>query len=197
MRVSVWAVVAAFCAVLAAAVPALAVEASEAPRSHPLAVGGVFPDVTLLGEIGPEAATALGVPAGKGPTALDAVRTEILVVEIFSMYCPYCQKDAPTVNALHELITKRGLANRIAVIGVGAGNSDTEVGIFRKKFGVPFPLFADAEFRVHGAAGQVGTPFFYVLKKRPDGRYRIVEASLGVITSPEAFLSGITRVAGI
>lgn len=180
-----------------AAAPALAVEASEAPGSHALAVGGVFPDVSLVGEVSPEAAAALGVAAGKGPTALHAVRTEILVVEIFSMYCPYCQKDAPVVNGLNDLINKRGLSNRIAIIGVGAGNSDTEVGVFRKKFGVPFPLFSDADFVVHKKVGEVGTPFFYVLKKQPDGRYVIVDASLGVITEPANFLSRITRLAGI
>ncbi len=182
---------------LAAAAPALAVEASEAPRSKPLAVGSVFPDVPLIGPVSAEAAAVLGIAPGKAQTPVNAVTAEVLVVEIFSMYCPYCQKDAPTVNALFDLIAKRGLSNRIAVVGIGAGNSDAEVDIFRKKYAVPFPLFSDATFAVHARVGEVGTPFFYVLKKQKDGSYRVVDGSLGVINSPAEFLAFITRKAGI
>ncbi|WP_428561786.1 MAG: peroxiredoxin family protein [Solidesulfovibrio sp. DCME] len=182
---------------LAAAAPALAVEASEAPRSKPLAVGSAFPDVPLIGPVSPEAAAALGIAPGKAQTPINALTAEVLVVEIFSMYCPYCQKDAPTVNALHDLIGKRGLSNRIAVIGIGAGNSDAEVDIFRKKYAIPFPLFSDAAFAVHVRVGEVGTPFFYVLKKQKDGSYTVLDGSLGVINSPAEFLSFITRKAGI
>jgi peroxiredoxin len=182
---------------LLAAAPAWAVEGSLSPGAQPLAVGSAFPDVPLAGQVSPEAATRLGIAPGKAQRPINALGTEVLVVEIFSMYCPYCQKEAPEVNALYDLIDKRGLSNRIAVIGVGAGNSETEVGIFRKKYDVPFALFADPDFVVHKQVGQVGTPFFYVLKKKPGGGYAVLGASLGVMDSPAAFLSRITRAAGI
>lgn len=182
---------------LLAAAPAWAVEASLSPGAQPLAVGSAFPDVSLAGQVPPEAATRLGIAPGKAQRPVSAFGTEILVVEIFSMYCPYCQKEAPEVNALYDLIDKRGLSNRIGVIGVGAGNSEAEVDIFRKKYDVPFALFADPDFVVHKQVGQVGTPFFYVLKKNPGGGYAVLGASLGVMDSPAAFLSRITRAAGI
>lgn len=182
---------------LAAAAPALAVKASEAPAARPLATGTPFPDVALIGKLSPEAAASLGLEAGQASQPLSKVTAEVLVVEIFSMYCPYCQAEAPNVNALHDLIDKRGLGNRIKIIGIGAGNSDMEVDIFRKKYDVPFPLFSDAAFAVHQSIGQVGTPFFYILKKTKTGGYEIVHASLGQFESPAAFLSQITRTAGI
>ncbi|WP_300160689.1 TlpA disulfide reductase family protein [Solidesulfovibrio sp.] len=185
------------CLAMLSAAPALAVEASEAPGAKPLAVGSAFPDVTLVGELSPEAAASLGLAPGPARASLNSLRPEVLVFEVFSMYCPFCQKDAPSVNALNELVAKRGLSNRIAVIGVGAGNSATEVEVFRKTFAVPFPLFADPDFAVHGQVGKVGTPFFYVLKKKPDGGYVVAGASLGVMDSPAEFLSRITRAAGI
>jgi len=183
--------------VACAAGPALAVEASEAPGAHPLAPGGAFPDVPLIGKASPEAAAYLGLEAGKANQPLERVAAEVLVVEIFSMYCPYCQKEAPNVNALFDLIDKRGLSNRIKIVGIGAGNSDVEVEIFRKKYEVPFPLFSDAAFAVHARVGQVGTPFFYILKKKPAGGFEILNASLGAFGSPAEFLSLITRKAGL
>lgn len=185
------------CALAASAVPALAVEASEAPGAHPLTPGTTFPDVPLNGPVNAKAAAYLSVPEGKHALQVDAVGAEVLVVELFSMYCPFCQREAPNVNALYDLIDKRGLGNRIKVIGIGAGNSDVEVDIFRKKYDVPFPLFSDAEFDVHSKVGQVGTPFFYILKKKPGSGFVVLHATLGAFGAPADFLSTITRVAGL
>ena len=182
--------------VAAASTRALAVEASEAPGAKPLPVGTAFPDVPLIGPLPPALAASLGIAAA-GPTPINTVDADILVVEIFSMYCPFCQREAPTINELHALIDKRGLGKRIKIIGIGAGNSDTEVEIFRKKYNVPFALFSDSAFAVHQRVGQVGTPFFYVLRKNAGKGYEIVLTHLGLIPSPADFLAAITAKAGI
>ena len=193
---SLFAALAALVLILAAGAQALAVEASEAPGAAPLAVGTPFPDVPLIGPVSPELAASLGLASQTGPTPVNKIRADVLVVEIFSMYCPFCQREAPAINALHSLIEKQGLSGRIKFIGIGAGNSDTEVAIFRKKFNVPFALFSDAAFAVHQRIGQVGTPFFYVLRQKPAG-YEIVMTHLGVIHSPSDFLAALTAKAGL
>ena len=181
---------------LLAAASAWAVEASLSPGAQPLDVGSAFPDVPLAGQVSPEAATRLGIAPGKAQRPINALGTEVLVVEIFSMYCPFCQRDAPAVNELAALIDKQGLAGRLKIIGIGAGNSDTEVDIFRKKFKVPFALFSDATFAVHSAVGQVGTPYYYVLQKTPQG-FKVVVGHLGLIHSPADFLKDATAKAGL
>ena len=193
---TLFAFVAALILALTASTQALAVEASEAPGAKPLAVGTTFPDVPLIGPVSPELATSLGLPSQTGPSPINTVAADVLVVEIFSMYCPFCQREAPTINALQALIDKQTLGGRIKLIGIGAGNSDTEVDIYRKKFNVPFALFSDADFAVHQRIGQVGTPFFYVLRRKPAG-YEIVMTHLGVIRSPTDFLAAITAKAGL
>ena len=191
-----FAFVAALTLVVAASTQALAVEASEAPGAKPLAVGTIFPDVPLIGHASPELTASLGLVSQTGPTPINTVKADVLVVEIFSMYCPFCQREAPNINALHALIDKQGLSGRIKIIGIGAGNSDTEVEIFRKKYNVPFAMFSDSSFAVHQRVGQVGTPFFYVLRKKPAG-YEIVLTHLGVLHSPADFLAAITAKAGL
>ncbi len=181
----------------AAVRPALAVEASEAPGATPLTPGSVFPDVPLLGELPPEQSASLGFVPDSARHALSDIKSDVLIIEIFSMYCPFCQKDAPAANALHELVARRGLSDRIKMIGVGAGNSDAEVEVFRKKFAGTFPLFSDPSFVVHAAAGNVGTPFFYVLRGKKDGGYEVVYTHLGLLPSPEDFLATVVAKAGL
>jgi len=75
---------------------------------------------------------------------LAAIRTQVLIIEVFSMYCPHCQREAPNVNQLYQNITKDPfLKERIKLIGIGVSNTNYEVNQFRKSFEIQFPLFPD------------------------------------------------------
>lgn len=175
---------------------ALAGGASLSATSAPLADGTAFPDLSLSGELTPEQAAYLGVK-GNGPYSLNAIKAPVLIVEIFSMYCPFCQAEAPVVNGLYQLIGQNDLDDKVKLIGVGAGNSDFEVDVFKKKYEVNFPLFSDLDFVAHKAAGEVGTPFFYALRKNASGGYDVVMSSLGRMDSPETFLAAVRKAAKI
>lgn len=86
------------------------------------------------------------------------------------MYCPYCQKEAPIVNELYQIINNRqDIKDKIKIIGIGAGNTPFEVEVFRNQYNIPFPLFPDESFSIHKAVGDVRTPYFFVFKINPDG----------------------------
>jgi thiol-disulfide isomerase/thioredoxin len=73
--------------------------------------------------------------------------TRVVIVEIMSMYCPSCQKEAPVINELYRLIEDNPrLKGTFKLIGLGAGNSPCEMKVFREKYGVPSPSFP-----THGA----------------------------------------------
>src|SRR5690606_15376258 len=91
----------------------------------------------------PNARAYLGLQDAK-TFSIGDIQTRILLIEVFSMYCPHCQREAPAVNTLYQQIIDRGdLADRIKIIGIGVGNSSFEVGVFQKTYNVPFPLFPD------------------------------------------------------
>lgn len=139
----------------------------------------------------------LGVKAG-GSFTIGDMPAEVVVVQIFSMYCPICQREAPRVNQLYTLIGRRGsLKQKVKIIGIGAGNSAYEVSFFQRSYSIPFPLFADDDFEIHKKVGEVRTPHFFVLKHEQDGKVRLVFAHSGGFKSPESFLQEIIKRCGL
>ena len=84
------------------------------------------------------------------------------MIELFSMYCPYCQKAAPTVNELYEKMEQVKRPDlKLVIIGIGANNTDLEVDTFRKGFDIEFPLFSDPDMSIYNTLEGKGTPGFY------------------------------------
>lgn len=160
------------------------------------AQGDLFPGQTLAVPESSDARTYLGIGDKTGTFAVSDIDAEVVLVEIFSMYCPYCQKEAPEVNRLHALIQDRGLGERVKLIGIAPGNSDYEVNVFRTKFSVEFPLFPDADFVWHKCVGEVGTPYFFVLKNE-DGKSRVLYSEVGGFGSAEEFLEKVVEMGNL
>jgi peroxiredoxin len=175
-------------AMLVMCLPALA----DAPE-----VGGPFPDITLTAPEDPGDAGYLGLPVKK-PFKVPDIKSPVVIVEIFSMYCPYCQAEAPALNTLYEKIeSDRSLKGRIKMVGIGVGNSAFEVNFFRKKYHIPFPLFADDDFKIHKVLGGVRTPYFLVVKSMPDGTHSVVFSQGGTCGEPESFLEKVVELGGL
>jgi len=139
----------------------------------------------------------LGLSRG-GSFRVPQIQARVVIIEIFSMYCPFCQKEAPNVNRLYRLIEENpNLRGKIKLIGIGAGNSSYEVNVFKTRYGVPFPLFPDGDYAIHGLLGSVRTPYFIALKINGDGTHRVIYSKLGAFESPDSFLRLIVKSAGL
>lgn len=128
----------------------------------PARAGNIFPDVTLSGVMTDAQKAYLGVSA-EGVKISD-IKADYVFVEVYSMYCPICQMDAPKVEDIYNKIGLTGRSESIKFIGIGAGNTPFEIDFYRKKFNVDFPLFEDHDYIIHKALGEVGTPSFYLVK---------------------------------
>jgi peroxiredoxin len=172
----------------------LAVPGSLKAASSPPVVGGTLPDITLPAPKDSHDKTYLGL-SGFGSFKIPQIKAKVVIIEIFNMYCPYCQREAPNINELYAKIEQNpALKGAIKVIGVGAGNTSFEVGIFNKKYNVPFPLFADEKFVIHGLVGEVRTPYFIGVKINPDGTNRVIYSKLGAIGGVDDFLSTLIKL---
>jgi peroxiredoxin len=166
--------------------------------SGPPLTGEPFPDLKLPVPAESEHLKYLGLgPKAEATFTLDQVKANVVILEVFSMYCPYCQNEAPSINALYAKIAERGFDDRVKLIGLGAGNSSYEVGLFKGKFGIKFPLLPDNDLRLHTALGQVRTPYFIVVSLKPDGSQQVIYSKVGTIGDPVQFLDSIIQTAGL
>ena len=132
------------------------------------------------------------------PFSPGQIKAQVVIIEIFSMYCPICQREAEKVNGLFRLIQSRpGLREKIKLIGIGAGNSDFEVGFFREKYNIEFPLFSDARLFIHKKTGEVRTPHFFGLSLKKIDGIQIFYSKTGGFSDPESFLQTIIKESGI
>jgi peroxiredoxin len=126
------------------------------------------------------------------------IDADILIIELFSMYCPYCQKEAPLVNELYRLMKKgenKGLT--IKIIGLGASNSQFEVEHFASTYGVNFPLFPDKDMSMYKALGGEGTPGFVGYRLKDSSPPVNVVRNSGGFYSAEEFLQDVIRNSGL
>jgi peroxiredoxin len=160
-------------------------------------IGEAFPDISITAPEKPYEKDYFGL-AGEGTFKISQIKGDLAILEIFSMYCPYCQKEAPTVNELYELINKNpALKNRVKIFGVGAGNTAFEINVFRSRYNVQFPLIPDESFSVHKAVGEVRTPYFFVIRVNPDGSNKLIYSKVGSILDANQFLAKILYEAGL
>jgi hypothetical protein len=135
---------------------------------------------------------------GQGSFAISQIKTEVVIIEVFNMYCSNCQREAPRVNDLYRLISKDAkLKGRIKMIGIGAGNTPLEVEVFRKNFQVLFPLFPDENYIIHKAFGEVRTPFFSCIKINANGPLKVFYSHKGGFPDAAQFLKQIVTGAGL
>ncbi len=159
--------------------------------------GEVLPAISLSIPKNLDERNYLGL-SGSGLFKIPQIKAKAVIVQIFSMYCPYCQKDAPGVNELYRLIENNpDSKNKVKLIGIGAGNSTYEVEVFKKKYNVPFPLFPDNDFTIHKVCGEVRTPYYMVVKIDENGAHQIVHTQLGDYPGAEPFLDLVLKASGL
>jgi thiol-disulfide isomerase/thioredoxin len=126
------------------------------------------------------------------------IKTRVVIIEIFSMYCPFCQAEAPALNKLYDKIQNNSnLKDRFKLIGIGVGNTTFEVEHFRNTYKIPFPLFPDDDFSIHKKIGEVRTPYFIAVGINKDGTHRILYTHPGRLENHDQFINMLLQRAGL
>lgn len=94
------------------------------------------------------------------------ISAKIIVLEIFSFYCPHCRNQAPVLNKIYNFIQQDpALTKGIKMIGVAAGTDQSKVDVWKTTLHVPFPLFPDPETTIWQKFGKPGVPCTLIATK--------------------------------
>lgn len=160
-------------------------------QQHPFSPGDTLPEMVMTAPQDQAHRAYLGLAPDAAVFTLADISADTVLLQVFSMYCPICQKEAPKVNKLYDLIASRGLRERVKILGIGAGNSDLEVNVFKDKYDVAFPLISDPDYVLHKLFQGVGTPYFVLAGKAKSAPDRVLTthmSHLGGFDEPQDFL---------
>jgi thiol-disulfide isomerase/thioredoxin len=184
----------ALAAVLSLVLPAyVATHAGGPPQ-----VGGQLPDFRIAATAEQGQNSYLGLPPNERSFRVPEIRARVVILEVLSMYCPFCQKEAPSVNKLYKEIEKDPkIRGKIKILGIGAGNTTFEVELFRKKYGIRFPVYPDPDFSIHKRFGEVGTPYFIGVKLNDDGSHEVIYSKPGSFGKVAPFLDALCKASAL
>ena len=122
-------------------------------------------------------APALSLPNTSGEMeTLEEYRGQVVLVNNWSIWCPPCKAEMPTLQAYYEAHALQGLT----VIGIEAGEPADEVTQFANSLGLTFPVWVDTETASLTAFRNSGLPNSYVIDR--SGTVRL--AWIGEISRP-------------
>lgn len=188
-----------FSLLLAGTCPAAAPVTSVGPGETPAlsAADGAVPALVLPIPASEGERSYLGL-SGTGTFSIGQIAAEVLLIEVFSFYCPLCQMAAAHVNELYEKIEQDPrLRGRVKLIGIGVTNTAYEVGAYKDRYKVPFPLFPDKDVAMTSQLGVRGTPTFIGLRLNDGGKHQRFHFSEGGFADPQQFLDGIVKRSGL
>jgi peroxiredoxin len=150
--------------------------------------GEYFPDISFDKPKDSQMREYLGLWMWGNFTIAD-IESEAIIIELFSMYCPHCQAEAPLTKEMYRMIeSDPRYSDKLKFIGIGIKNSEFEVDYFAEKYDIPFPLIADEKDMVQQETGKVYTPHYVVVKITEDKRAKIIFSQMGRIDDAAEFL---------
>jgi len=162
-------------------------------KNKPPAAGDVLPLIELPVPQDGRLKEYLGV-SGSGLFSVDQIKADIVIIKLFSVYCPLCHKDAPKMNQLYARIeSDLELKGRLKLVAIGGDNSVQQVAQFKEEYDLKFPVFADGSGSIHRQLGSVKFPYYMGAKLDGSHNARIFYARLGQIQDVDTFLKSILR----
>ena len=118
------------------------------------------------------------------------IPAKLIIVEFFNVFCPKCQENAPTYNRLYKIVTDdKELSKDIRMIGIALLGQPKQVDVFKEKFKVGFPLFADPRGEIQAKTKVNSVPLILLVDKSG----KVLMSYPGIMKDLDAFLLDLRR----
>ncbi len=171
------------------------ISATEVGSEKPLLkIWDPFPAIELQGNPTPDELQYLGV-AQKNRFSLKDIAAKIVLVEFFNKFCPHCQQQAPILNQLYHKIQQDSLLQtQVRMVGIGVGNNQRQIEMYRAEKSIPFPLFADPNYQFHDDIGRPRTPFIVLFKKTGTDEGHVAATYMGLVAESDTLLQALRQL---
>lgn len=116
--------------------------------------------------VGDEVPAYGAVSLGSDSTSLEALRGQVVLLNVWATWCPPCREEIPVLQALHEEHSGDGL--QVVGVSVDAAGEGDAVRRFAENFGVTFDIWLDPQERVSSTFRVTGVPTTLLIGR--DGR---------------------------
>ncbi len=122
-----------------------------------------------------------------GPSALDAYRGRIVVMNLWASWCPPCRAEMPDLQHLYQSYRTRN----VVVLGVDQGESAQRVASFARSLGIHYPILLDQQQQYGRVYAALGLPTTIVVN--PQGV--VVRGFDGPLSYPQ-MVAAVTPLLG-
>jgi hypothetical protein len=142
--------------------------------------GDAFPTVALKYPAQAQDRAYLGISGGDHFSIKD-LKAEVILVEIFDVYCIPCQNQAPLFKQLFGMIQSDPVTrDKIKMLGIAVGDEEPEIKKFREHFQVPYAIVSDPDAVLHKAVGGPPAPFSIIVRRDAGGKsFQVTGTHLG------------------
>lgn len=108
---------------------------------------------------------------GGGPVPLVSFRDRVVILNFWTTWCHYCERERPALEALYQKYKRDGLV----ILAVNLGESAEQVSAYVARHGLSFPHVMDPGAKAEQAFAIQATPTNYLV----DRRGRLVAGGMG------------------
>jgi peroxiredoxin len=157
-------------------------------RSQRLQPGQFFPPCVLTATDKENDFAYLGLHQESATFFLADIQAEYVLLKYYGEHCSLCVQEVPLYNRLFGMIEDDPwLKPRLKMLGIGVGDNQRSVLLFRRAHNVPYPLLADERRVMFDSVGAGEIPLLYLVKILPDARVEILFYHEGHIEDPGVF----------
>jgi len=157
-----------------------------------LSPGMKLPEFRLSPPTSKDARRYLGL-TNTAPFFLSQIPAKLILVEVLSVFCQYCQKQAPDVNRIYQYIQDDPkLSKDIKMIGIVAIGDQKAVDAFKTAYRVKFPLIPDPKMDIFTKLQKPPIPFLLLVNKKRD----ILLTHSGYLKNADEFYGEMKKIAG-